>query len=102
MRFGVVEGWPGGPGFCLGPRAAHSVDIFEEGTWRERFFRNNIVCLRSLACLFERCHKWWCCCADYQVNAFRVPHTAIAYVSASSLSEEFGKSYTTLLRDNQW
>ena len=39
--------------------------------------------------------------ADYQVNAFQVPHTAIAYLSALSPSEGYGKSYTTFPRDNQ-
>ena len=38
---------------------------------------------------------------QYQVNAFRVPHTAIAYPSAISQSEGYGKSYTAFPRDNQ-
>ena len=38
---------------------------------------------------------------DLQVNAFRVPHSAVAYLSAVSPSEGYGKLYTTFPRDNQ-
>ena len=38
---------------------------------------------------------------DYQINTFRGPHTAIAYLRAVTPSERYGKSYSTFPRDNQ-
>lgn len=72
MRFGVVEGWADGAGFCLvGPRGG--VDILEEGTFFFWLFEKLFLPPRSLARELSY-DAWYCCCC---CTSRRLEHNSV-------------------------